>query len=453
MNMSGMSFSALPPIDIPFRFFASAIAFMMGLAIFVFFSGEYLWVSRWHPSMLALTHGFTLGFITPVMMGALLQMLPVVGGIGLNNVRSVGRFCYPLHFLGTGLLMLGFTSTSSLQSDIKVLAIICLALSFSHYIYSVIRVLLQYFRQQLSKRIISQNPTIVIIGYSILALLVTVVLGIILQVQSIGLPFLSHLNIDKSLTNIHALWGGIGWMSLLILAVSLQVIPMFHVAPNFPKSLARLIPTLMLLTLVTILVFQRLVGSLFNALILLFLLFNLVLLSVISQRKRNIPDISINAWRLAAFSLVVIVVYYYCPQHWFPESFVAKKSLLLSGAFIYFYLLTIILGMLFKILPFLSYTHLQQRCLLNFAAMNFLPNMHELLNKKVTKVIFYCHILTGCSLLITIVKPQCYWLFSCLLLLEFSLFFAMMCKTCLVYRRSSLKITQIESETIKVNHS
>lgn len=78
--MSGLSFSGLPPIDIPFRFFASSILFVIGLAFFIFFSGESLWLSRWHPSMLALTHGFTLGVITPVMMGALLQMLSVVGG-------------------------------------------------------------------------------------------------------------------------------------------------------------------------------------------------------------------------------------------------------------------------------------------------------------------------------------------------------------------------------------
>ena len=134
--MSGLSFSGLPPIDIPFRFFASSTLFVIGLAFFIFFSGESLWLSRWHPSMLALTHGFTLGVITPVMMGALLQMLPVVGGIGVKSVSMVGRFCHPLHFIGTGLLMWGFVSTSSLQPIIKILAIACLALSFSYYKFS-----------------------------------------------------------------------------------------------------------------------------------------------------------------------------------------------------------------------------------------------------------------------------------------------------------------------------
>jgi len=451
MNMSGMSFSALPPIDIPFRFFVTAIAFMMALAGFVFWSGESLWLSRWHPSMLALTHGFTLGFITPVMMGALLQMLPVVAGVGLNNVQSIGRYCYPVHFIGTGLLMWGFVATDPIQYSIKIMALMCLGLSFFYYIFSVVRVLFQYFSQQFRKNIVCQNPTIVIIGYSVLALLITVILGIFIQVQSVGFVLLPTLYADKSLTNIHALLGVVGWMSLLILAVSLQVIPMFHVAPSFPKFSAKLIPVILLFTLMNMIIFPHLTQTLLNVLLLMLLLFNFVLLSVISQRKRKIPDMSINAWRFAAYSLFAIVVLYFLPESWFFEIFIAKKSLLLSAAFIYFYLLTIILGMLFKILPFLSYTHLQQRCLTNFDAMKFLPNMNDLLNKKAAKVLFYCHIFTGGSLMLTVLSPQCYWFFSGLLMVEFSLFFTVILKTCLVYRRSLLNIKQVEGAVVDIS--
>jgi hypothetical protein len=39
--------------------------------------------------MLALNHGFTLGFISMVMMGALLQLLPVIGGVGIAKPRLV----------------------------------------------------------------------------------------------------------------------------------------------------------------------------------------------------------------------------------------------------------------------------------------------------------------------------------------------------------------------------
>jgi len=451
VNISGLSFSGLPPIDIPFRFFASSILFVIGLAFFIFFSGESLWLSRWHPSMLALTHGFTLGVITPVMMGALLQMLPVVGGIGVKNVSRVGRFCHPLHFIGTGLLMWGFVSTSSMQPTIKILAIACFSLSFSYYIFAILCVLWQYFNQQLSQNIISKNPTIIAITYSLIALFITFVLGVILQSQSLGLSILQTANVEKFLTNAHALWGGLGWMALLILAVSLQVIPMFHVAPSFHKFSAQFIPVALFITLVLMLFFPLAFEVLLSTLLILFLLFNGALLNVIWQRKRKIPDTTINCWRLAAVALTSIVLFYFSPEHWLPTDIRAKQSLLLSAAFIYFYLLSIILGMLLKVLPFLSYTHLQQRCLVNFEVMSLLPNMHELLSKKMANALFYCHIFTGVSLMFTVLRPEFYWLFSTLLLIEFSLFFVIMLRTCWIYYRCSLKIIELEDKVFENN--
>jgi hypothetical protein len=184
-------------------------------------------------------------------------------------------------------------------------------------------------------------------------------------------------------------------MALLILAVSLQVIPMFHVAPSFPKFSAQVIPVALLITLVLMLVFPLAFDIFLSFLLILFLLFNGTLLNVIWQRKRKIPDTTINCWRLAAVALTIIVLFYFSPEHWLATNIRAKKSLLLSAVFIYFYLLSIILGMLLKILPFLSYTHLQQRCLVNFEAMSLLPNMHELLSKKMARILFYCHFFTG----------------------------------------------------------
>ena len=59
--MNGLSFNALPPIDLPFRFFLTAPIFVILCAVLILLTGESLWLSRWQPSMLALTHGFTLG--------------------------------------------------------------------------------------------------------------------------------------------------------------------------------------------------------------------------------------------------------------------------------------------------------------------------------------------------------------------------------------------------------
>jgi len=136
MNMSGLSFDALPPINIPFRYFLIAPVFLIVIALFVLYSGPDVWLSRWHPAMLTITHGFTLGFMTSVMMGALFQIFPVVGGIGFPKVKLVANISYVGHVLGTCCLMLGFIWPIS---SVKVLSVLFLGgelfnLFDSHYL-------------------------------------------------------------------------------------------------------------------------------------------------------------------------------------------------------------------------------------------------------------------------------------------------------------------------------
>ncbi len=57
MNLHGLSFNALPPpIELPFRFFLTAPLFVIACALLILVSGETLFLSRWQPSILALTH-------------------------------------------------------------------------------------------------------------------------------------------------------------------------------------------------------------------------------------------------------------------------------------------------------------------------------------------------------------------------------------------------------------
>jgi len=431
MNLAGLSFEALPPIDIPFRFFLSAPVFVILVAAFILYSGESLWLSRWHPGMLAITHGFTLGFIASVMMGALMQILPVVGGMGFPKVKLVGKTCHVLHLLGTLALMLSFIWPSV---EVQLTALLALALGFSLYITAAGYVL---FKK------LSQGDTIVGIRLAVFALLVTIVLGLLLLTRTLGMGWLSG---DKLYTDLHAAWGLYGWVGLLIIAVSFQIIPMFHVAPSFPKLVSRYLPAsicllLILTTVITILIDGR------QAFALLLLLFNAVfavsVLKVIKQRKRKVPDITIDYWQLSAISLLVCLALYVVPKELLPAVLQAKYSLFLAAVFIYFYVVSVIQGMLLKILPFLSYTHLQQYCLSNFNAMQFLPNMHDLLIKQQAKALFGLHMVSGIALVITILFPSLYWLFGLSLLLEFSWLFYLMVKTCLIYKNCRRKMSEV----------
>lgn len=435
MHSKGLSFNALPPIVLPFRFFFTAPLFVMLCALLVLLSGETMWLSRWQPSMLALTHGFTLGFITMVMMGALLQLLPVIGGVGISKPSTVAFMCHMTLVLGTLGLMTNFIWPNSL---LTVITILLLLLGIGGYVVAVALVLLKK---------LSQGDSIIGFRFAVISLFIVVFLGVfmlnLLLPTTIDISPLGETLSGKSITNAHAILGLVGWGSLLIMSVSFQVIPMFHVAPSFPKLFSSYIP-LVLFLFVLMYVFQP--QLIMSAVVLIHSVFALCLLFIISKRKRKIPDNTISYWQLSALSLLLLTVLYFCPESYLPQIVVVNKVMLIGAIFVYFYLVAVIQGMLLKILPFLSYTHLQQRCLLNFSAMQYLPNMHDFLDKKHGQWLFYLHALTGSVLVITIMFPHIYWLLSLLLFIEFSWLLFLMTKTSRLYFSTLTKINSLVDE-------
>jgi len=435
MNLNGLSFNALPPIDLPFRFFFTAPVFVIICALLILFSSETLWLSRWQPGMLALTHGFSLGFVTMVMMGALLQLLPVIGGVGIAKPRRIVLVCHSALVIGTLSLMVNFIWPST---QLTVLTLLLLTLGLGTYIVAIALVLLKK---------LSQGDSIIGFRFSVAALFFVVLLGGLMLNTSlptyIDLSTLSSYFTGKSTTNIHALFGLVGWGSLMIISVSFQVIPMFHVAPSFSKYISHYLPKGVFVFLI---LFVLQPNMAFPVIVLLHGVFAISLLFIISKRKRKIPDNTIRYWQLAARSLIAFNVFYFLPNSYLPEEIFHNKVILLTAFFIYFYLVTVIQGMLLKILPFLSYTHLQQRCLTNFSAMQYLPHMHEFLDKKQGQRLFHLHVLTGIALLSTIIFPSIYWLLSLLLILESSWLLKLMTKTTRLYYSTLNKINSSVNE-------
>jgi len=429
VNSTNLSFSALPPIDVPFRYFLTGPIFLIFIALFVLFVGDDMWLSRWHPNMLMVTHAFTLGFITVIMMGALLQILPVMGAGSLPNVRKIGAWCHVCHVLGTVFLMVSFIYPNEY---VKLAAMCFLFISFSVYIGSLYGLL----RKKLSK-----SCSIMAIKLALFGLLITVGIGLLMVANTMSFWTIA---LDKMWTDIHAEWGLLVWMSILIMAVSFQVVPLFHVAPNFSKKITKYLP-FSLLSAVMIISWKQNLFQPFGIFILLGLCgYMLNLLLLLNKRKRKIPDTSIYFWQLSALTLFVTTLLTIIPDSFISEDLRNKKILLIAAILIFFYVVSIIQGLLLKILPFLCYTHLQQRCLTNFSAMSLIPNMHDLLKKKHGKWLFNMHICTGCALIATIIYPSLYWLFGSLLLAEFSGLLYLMLRIISQYKKCLTEILLLD---------
>ena len=436
MNISGLSFNALPPVHLPFRFFLTAPLFALACVVILIVYGDSLFISRWHPAMLALTHGFTLGIVSMVMMGALLQILPVVAGISVPKVEKIASLSHGFMVLGTVLLMLAFIYP---RTEIFMLSLLCLTLAFILFIGALIWA----FMPTLTA-VFHQGATLTAIRFSVLLLMVTVVLGLLFLANRAGLV---SLPLSQSFTDMHALLGGFGWVGLLIIGVSFQVVPMFHVAPNFPNIITRYLSWVIVVVLVIMSMFLWLAGP-FKLFIALLLLLNsayvLLVINRLKQRKRKVADVSIRYWFLASISLLLLTLSFIVSELFSFNWFETKKVLLFSSLFIYAYLLSVIQGLLIKILPFLSYTHLQQRCLVNFAAMQLLPHMHQFISKQQAGFLWWLHVMSILLLVLVMLSPSYYIFFTIALAVEFIWLGYLMIKTVGLYNKTVSKIDALE---------
>jgi hypothetical protein len=111
MNSTGLSYEQAPPFDVPLRFFLTAPWFLLLAAALVLWQGPAIFSSRWLPATLALTHLLTLGFMAQIMLGALLQILPVVVGVVVPRPRLMAALIHIPLTLGTVALASAFLTS------------------------------------------------------------------------------------------------------------------------------------------------------------------------------------------------------------------------------------------------------------------------------------------------------------------------------------------------------
>ena len=433
MNLAGLSFDNIPPLHVPLRFFITAPLFGILAGILIISGGDALWGSRWQPATLALTHSLTLGVITMTMAGALLQLLPVLTGQGVTRVKLLASVTHGGLVAGTLALLGGFLH---FQPMLFAIALACLLLSLLSYILSLAHLL---FRR------LTDKASLNAMRLGLLAFTLTLALGCLLLANYL---WPQSLGLGKDYTDLHLGWGLAGWVALLIMAVSYQVIPMFHVAPAFPRWSSRYLPLALFALLVLKLLLQIFApGMLAIPLVELAIkaclaAYAVAGITVLYQRKRKIPDTTINCWYLAYGALLVAIAINLVPEGLWP----GKPPLLEGALWIFAFVITVITGMLLKIVPFLSYLHLQQFCGLCFQAMPLLPNMHQLLSQAQANWLWRLHLATLASLMLTLWWPIANPLLGGLVIGQFGYLFWLLLGVLRQYRDYHGKIAAVKAE-------
>ncbi|MFC5300726.1 hypothetical protein [Azospira restricta] len=344
-----LSFEQAPPMAAPFRFFLTAPLFALLAGAVLLVGGGDAFASRWSPGALALTHLIAVGFVLQVMLGALIQILPVVAGANLAGPLWVARLVHALLVPGALCLVAGFLGLFPGFAPAAVLLVAGVGL----FVVAAARALLG---------VPSTSHTIGGLKVALASLAVVVGLGVALAG---GLEARWSLPLVDT-THVHAGWGLGAWGVGLLSAVAYVVVPMFQLTPLYPRWFSRafggvLFAAATLLAAAT-LSGRAVAGELLQALLVwLAAAFCAMTLWLQARSKRARPDATQRLWRggllcgLAAcllWALAALVPAIGERDEW-PLLF---GVLVLAGGY-----MSVVVGMLYKIVPFLVWLHLQNR--------------------------------------------------------------------------------------------
>ncbi|MBI4809391.1 MAG: hypothetical protein HY799_10650 [Nitrosomonadales bacterium] len=388
-----ISLDQAPPVGVPLRFFITAPLFALAAALLLLWKGAGLFHSRWDPAMLGITHLLTLGFMGLIMLGAILQMLPVVAGAPMRRPERVAAFIHILASAGVILLCGGLIFTVPLALKIALPTLGTALLLFAALVVVTLR------------RALPQNMTARAMRLAALMFAATVLLGLTLLSNH---AFGWWLRARETLADLHLTWGLLGWVGLLIAGVAYQIVPMFQLTPAYPARLARwLAPVLFILLLA--LAPARHSPALWSVLKILlaagFAVFALTTLWLQTKRRRKLPDVLMNFWRGSMMSLLAAIALWLAAQLVPAIGDMRGYGMLLGVLMIVGFAMSIINGMLYKIVPFLVWFHLQSRRGANGPTV---PNVREIMPESRTRWQMWLHFTALAVLLAAIVFPAAF---------------------------------------------
>lgn len=341
-----LSLQQSPPFSVPARFLVSAPLFGLIAALVMLWQGPDMIAHRWTPELLAVTHFLTLGFLAMSMLGAMMQLMPVLMGIVIPRAVFFSRLIHLPLFLGSACLGLAWLSNIK---TLFLLAMILLGFSFSIFILVAIERLLRSKNRHVTRSMML---------LALLALSITVGLGLYLAMGYTWQAF----PLARHLTDLHLSWGLLAWVGLLIMAIAYQVIPMFQITDEYPAIHQRWMGWLLFVTIIVLSlaygwqldILKTIATTILTS---CFLIFSLTTLWVLRTRRRKIPDLTMKFWQLAMLSLATVT------SIWLLSTLLNfELPVFLSGVLIiHGFAMTTITGMMYKIIPFIIWLHLSTR--------------------------------------------------------------------------------------------
>lgn len=367
MNFEGLSTGRAPPAQAPLLLF-SLMPFFLGLtgATLVWQGGDML-VSRWTPGILGITHFLVLGVIAPAMCGGLLQLAPVLLDAPYTQVQALAQLTTAS--LGFGALAIGGGLLFAQHQLLMAGALVTLT-GLGTFLVATFHAL---------RRAAARRGLLSAIRIASIALLVTLLLGLTLALMRAGWI---ALPLPPQWVNTHLAWGLGGWAGLLLAGTATQIIPLFHMCPEFPdwftRGLAHAVGALLCLATVAVLI----PGSapygawILATLLCAHILFHLYALFCEQRRQRPVREADLWLWQVAHLAVTGALI------GWIFDAPQLSIGILIMGS-----VLTFLLGSMLKILPFLTWLDLQQQRISGQHLQVRIPRLRQILPSTLANLI------------------------------------------------------------------
>ena len=343
---SDLHINQAPPLHVPLRFFATAPFFLILCGLTLIQEGETLLISLLLPETVAMVHMITLGWITMVMFGAMYQMLPVLGGTPVPWIKSAG-WVHALLIIGVLSLYAGIGL--NLHHWLLLSASFGLAGALILFIVPVGMALI---------RVPVPHPTV----WGMRIALVSLLAGLIMGLVFLGEYAHGFFDIDRrAMIGAHLVWTFFGWIGTLMVAVSFHVLPMFYLMPPFPRKPA--VAVLSGLAASWILLPGILLhndsaphwllwaGALPGTVAMV--TYGILMAGLIQKRKRKKMDITLRLWQTGYLCVILALLLL---AMW-PVVEGDRFRFLFGVLYMFGWTSSIITGMLYRIVPFLTWFH------------------------------------------------------------------------------------------------
>ncbi|MBU3013745.1 hypothetical protein KO488_03185 [Poseidonibacter lekithochrous] len=324
-----------PPFKLIAPYFIIGVIFYLISTIYLF-SINPSELSIHSPNLLSWTHMFLLGFVMMIIFGAMAQLIPVTLEVGHFSVEFY-YVIYPLLLVGTILMAIGFTISTSLLPYGGILVLLSMFIFLAEIFLTM-------------KKVSNFSNVVKSILVSNLFLLIGVIIGIVM-----ALTYAGELNANiEELLKAHVFSVVLGYIVITIMALSLVLLPMFGLSHNFsqkPLNNAVIIMTtsvslVIISALFSIQIIDK-IAYLLSIVSLIIYFYQIYLIYKTRARKENDIYVISLFFSFISFLVSIALTYFYI--------FTNYEPLLFTSAWLFFsgFIAYVIIGHLYKIVPFL----------------------------------------------------------------------------------------------------